>query len=127
MSLDQGAKVSSVNQIWWQNRHRLQIWCTVGADVENGMYSILGAREGAALTNCTDWDYSNVRDFEWLTNYWTEHYENATPKIFAEQTNFYGKELKEKFKLNISNFDPSGSIFFKDVYNNTPRIIRKNV
>ena len=28
-----------------------------------------GAREGAYLTNCTDWDYSLVRDFDWLVNY----------------------------------------------------------
>jgi len=125
MSLDQGAKVGNLKTVWWQNYHRLLIWCTVGADVENGMYSILGAREGAALTNCTDWDYANVRDFDYLTTYWNEHYENATSDIFTEQINFYGKELREKCGLEISNLDPAGSRFFKTVYNNTPRIIRK--
>lgn len=124
MSLDQGAKVEDVRKVWWQNYHRLLIWCSVGADVENGMYSILGAREGAALTNCTDWDYSNVRDFEYLTNYWNEHYENAPPETFVEQINFYGTELRDKCKIEIANLDPAGSTFFKSVYNNTPRIIR---
>lgn len=127
MSLDQGAKVANLKKIWWQNYHRLLIWCSVGADVENGIYSILGAREGAALTNCTDWDYSNVRDFEWLTNYWEEHYENASSETKTEQINFYGKELRDKCGLEIANMDPAASTMFKIVYNNTPRVIRKNV
>lgn len=127
MSLDQGAKVKELTSIWWQNYHRLLIWSSVGADVENGMYSILGAREGASLANCTDWDYANVRDFKWLTNYWNEHYENASEELKAQQINFYGKELKEKCGLEIANLDPAGSLFFKTVYSNTPRIIRRRV
>lgn len=124
MSLDQGAKTEDLGKVWWQNYHRLLVWCTVGADVENGIYSILGAREGAAMTNCTDWDYSNVRDFEYLTNYWNEHYANASDEEKTEQINFYGNELREKCKIEIANLDPAGSRFFKTVYNNTPRIIR---
>lgn len=125
MSLDQGAKTSDLKKIWWQNYHRLLVWSSVGADVENGIYSILGAREGAALTNCTDWDYANVRDFDWLTEYWNEHYANATEEEKANQINFYGNELREKCNLEIANLDSAGSKFFKTVYNNTPRIIRK--
>ncbi|CAB4125920.1 hypothetical protein UFOVP181_318 [uncultured Caudovirales phage] len=127
MSLDQGAKTTSLQGIWWQNYHRLLIWSSVGADVENGIYSILGAREGAAMTNCTDWDYSNVRDFEWLTTYWAEHYETASDEEKTQQINFYGKELKDKCGLEIANLDPAGSKFFKTVYSNSPRIIRKRV
>jgi hypothetical protein len=125
MSLDQGAKVTDLNTVWWQNYHRLLIWCSVGADVENGIYSILGAREGAALTNCTEWDYANVRDFEWLTNYWNEHYENASVEEKTNQINFYGKELQDKCKIEIANLDAAGSKFFKTVYSNSPRILRK--
>jgi hypothetical protein len=124
MSLDQGAKVSDLKGIWWQNYHRLLIWSSVGADVENGFWSILGAREGAYLTNCTDWDYANVRDFEWLTNHWKEHHETQDDSAI-EQCKFYGNELKEKCALELSDLDPDGSIFFKTVYNNTPRIIRR--
>jgi hypothetical protein len=127
MSLDQGARVKDLKSIWWQNYHRLLVWSSVGTDVENGIYSILGAREGAALTNCTDWDYANVRDFDWLTNYWNEHYEKSSEEEKTNQINFYGKELKEKCGLEIANLDPAGSKFFKTVYQNTPRIIRKRV
>jgi len=125
MSLDQGSKVDDVKKIWWQNYHRLLIWCSVGADVENGIYSILGAREGAALTNCTDWDYANVRDFEYLTNYWNEHYKDSSPEEKTKQINFYGNELREKCGLEIANYDAAGSHMFKIVYQPVPRRIRK--
>jgi len=125
MSLDQGAKVADLKTIWWQNYHRMLVWCSVGADVEHGIWSILGAREGAFLTNCTDWDHSNVRDFEYLTNRWNEQHEMLTPEGAATLINQLGHNLMTKCGLEIANLDPAGSQFFKTVYNNTPRIIRK--
>jgi hypothetical protein len=125
MSLDQGAKVENLRTIWWQNYHRLLIWASVGADVKNGIWSILGAREGCWKTNCTDWDYANVRDFEYLTELWETTHELAEPDEITNYINFLARELKEKCKLEIANLDPAGSQFFKTVWTNTPRIIRK--
>jgi len=125
MSLDQGGKVDALQAVWWQNYHRLLVWSSVGADVENGFWSILGAREGAYMSNCTDWDYSNVRDFDWLTNFWKEHHAEQTSDAVIEQCKFYGTELKSKCKLEIADLDPDASVFFKTVYNNSPRIIRR--
>lgn len=125
MSLDQGAKVKDLKTIWWQNYHRMLVWCSVGADVEHGIWSILGAREGVFLTNCTDWDYANVRDFEYLTDRWDTQHEMLTPEGATTLINQLGKDLMQQCKLEISNLDPAGSRFFKTVYNNSPRIIRK--
>lgn len=125
MSLDQGAKVSDVKKVWWQNYHRLLVWCNVGVDVENGIWSLLGAREGAYLTNCTDWDYANVRDFDYLTTYWNTKHKDSESRESTEYVNFLGRELKEKCDLEISNLDVSGSKFFKAVYQPAPRRIRK--
>jgi hypothetical protein len=125
MSLDQGSKVENLRNIWWQNYHRLLIWSSVGADVKNGIWSILGAREGCWKTNCTDWDYANVRDFEYLTNMWETTHALADPEEVTKYINFLGQELKEKCKLEIANLDSAGSQFFKTVWTNTPRIIRK--
>ncbi len=125
MSLDQGAKVNDLSRIWWQNYDRLIIWSSVGADVENGIWSILGAREGCYMTNLTDWDYANVRDFDWLTKHWEEHHQDANPEVKTAQINFFGKELRSKCNLEIANLDPAGSKFFKRVYQNTPRVIRR--
>jgi hypothetical protein len=125
MSLDQGARVNDLKTIWWQNYHRLLVWASVGTDVENGIWSIMGAREGCWKTNCTDWDYSQVRDFEWLTEYWNTTHELAEPEEMTKYINFLGSELKDKCKLEIANLDSAGSRFFKTVYSNSPRIIRK--
>jgi len=122
MSLDQGAKVKDLSKIWWQNYDRLLIWSTVGADVENGLWSILGAREGCYLTNCTDWDYSQVRNFEWLTEHW--HSKSSIYEL-KEKLEFYKTELTTNCNLEIADMNESSSKFFKRFYINTPRIIRK--
>jgi hypothetical protein len=127
MSLDQGAKIKDLKNVWWQNYHRLLIWSSVGTDVENGIWSIMGAREGCHKTMCTDWDYSQVRDFDWLTEYWNTTHEISEPEDMTKYINFLGKELKDKCGLEIANLDSAGSKFFKTVYQNTPRIIRKRV
>ena len=124
MSLDQGSKTVNLQKTWWQNYQRLLIWCTVGADVKNGMWSILGAREGCYKTNCTDWDYANVRDFDWLTNYWSEQgYGDATDIDY--RVKWLAKELREKCNLEIAELDENGSKFFKKVWENSPRIIKR--
>jgi len=122
MSLDQGHKVSNLKKIWWQNYDRLLVWCNVGADVEQGVYSMLGAREGCYLTNCTDWDYAQVRDFDYLTQYWKEQHVDSY--MLDEKLNEYGSKLK-RLGLEISTLDDDGSKFFKKLYQNSDRIVRR--
>lgn len=123
MSLNEGARADDIQKVWWQNYQRLLVWCSVGADVDNGVWSMLGAREGAYLTNCTDWDYTNVRDFEYLTNYWNENYKDK--KFPTDRFETYRSALVTDHKLEISDLDSQGSKFFKRVYENTPRVVRK--
>jgi hypothetical protein len=124
MSLNQGTKTADIKKVWWQNYQRLLIWCNVGADVDNGIWSMIGAREGCYLTNCTDWDYANVRDFEYLTQYWGEQgYGSATDIEYRYK--WLGTEIKHKCGLEIADIGSDGSKFFKAVYQNTPRIIKR--
>ena len=125
MSLDQGAKAKDIKRTWWQNYHRLLVWCNIGADVSNGLWSMYGAREGAYKTNCTDWDYANVRDFEWLTNEWETKYSKITDKMLPYEIMGLGETLTRECGLEL--FDPcsESSKFFKTVFNNSPRIIRR--
>jgi hypothetical protein len=124
MSLNQGASVKDIKSIWWQNYERLLIWCSVGADVENGLWSILGAREGCYLTNCTDWDYTQVRDFEYLTEQWREKYSKIDDKDLEGHIQELGDALNKDLGLEIGFLDSISSEFFKRVYHNTPRIIK---
>jgi hypothetical protein len=123
MSLDQGARATDIKKVYWQNFDRLRIWCSVGADVENGLWSILGAREGLYKTMCRDWDYAEVRDFEWLNNYWKEV--EARTSDVQKHIKKIGEKIKRDLDIEIADLDAEGSKFFKAVYNNTPRIIRR--
>jgi hypothetical protein len=129
MSLDQGSKVDDLRKVWWQNYQRLLIWSQVGSDVNNGIWSILGAREGCYLTNCTDWNYANVRDFDWLTAYWEEEAQSEIDNDFDiyKKCQRLGEKIAEHTKIEMAAdpLSPEQSRFFKAVYQNTPRIIRK--
>ena len=127
MSLDQGVKANNIKDVWWQNYQRLLIWCNVGADVKNGLWSMLGAREGCYLTACTDWDHNQVRDFEYLTEYWKEKYEGMSEQSANTEILCLGTILDVNLGLEIAALDTTGSAFFKQVYENTPRIIRRKV
>lgn len=125
MSLDQGERVKNIKDIWWQNYDRLLVWSSVGADVENGLWSMYGAREGCYLTNCTDWDYSQVRDFDWLNKRWVEKYSTMTDETLLHEIASVGNILRDELKLEISELDKDGSKFFKKTYTNSPRVVRK--
>jgi hypothetical protein len=125
MSLNEGAKATDIKKIWWQNYDRLLVWQTVGEDVENGMWSMLGAREGCYMTNCTDWDYANVRDFDYLTNLWEENHKGQELSLATAQCQFYGSEIRNRLGLEIADLDAAGSKFFKSVYLNSKRGLRK--
>ena len=123
MCLDQGTKVDDLRKTWWQNYDRLRIWCSVGADVENGLWSVYGARAGLYKTMCTDWNHAEVRDFEWLNNYWKTLY--ATEETLPKEIHHLGDKLRSELGIEIADLDAEGSKFFKALYQNTPRVIRK--
>jgi hypothetical protein len=123
MSLDQGTRATDIKKVWWQNFDRLKIWCSVGSDVENGNWSVLGARQGLYMTMCTDWDYAQVRDFEYLNTFWKQL--KITEENLSEEIQELGDKIRLELDIDIAELDAAGSKFFKSVYNNTPRIIRR--
>jgi hypothetical protein len=120
MTLDNGVRQQLVNlkkQIVRRNYQRLLIWCSVGADIDNGVWAVYGARLGCHMTNCTDWDYTQVRDFDYLNQLFNEH-KDFDPIYTARR---YGEHLQLQLNLNVADLDPTQSKFFKEVWNNPPR------
>ena len=126
MALDRGVRPTKEELLanHWKNMHRLYIWMMVGADIQNGLWAIYGAREGLYKTMCTDWDYVNVRDFKWLNEYW-----NSTVQININDDNILegiaklGDRLFSDLQVPVAK-EPLGkdqSIFFKTVYQNPSR------
>ena len=126
MSLNRGKKIQDVsNDVWWQNYPRLLIWMNVGADVKNGLFSIMGARLGCHKVLGTDWDYNNTRDFEYPNTLWKDEYQGYDEALCKQAIHDLGKEL-QALDLPISEnaLDDNQSKFFKEVYKNPPRVIR---
>lgn len=118
MSLDRGVRTANKEfkkEIHWKNLQRLLVWLNVGADVTNGDWAMMGAREGCYMTNCTDWDYVNVRDFDWLGTYWKEQGHGPATDL-TYRTQWLGKELKNALDLEVADLDASASKFFKAVH-----------
>ncbi len=114
MSLNRGSKVEDLeNDTWWQNYHRLLVWLNVGADVYNGLYTIMGARDGCQKILASDWDHSVTRDFKWLNEYWEKIKHKPVEKMIAE----YGKVLQDLgLPISTTALDKEQSKFFKTVY-----------
>jgi hypothetical protein len=120
MTLNNGVRQKLINpkhQLVRRNYQRLLIWCNIGADVGQGLWAMYGARLGCYMTNCTDWDYVQVRDFDYLNAMFEEKGYNDP----LEQIVMIGKELKSKLGLPMHYFSPEQSRFFKEVWVNPPR------
>jgi hypothetical protein len=126
MGLLEGSKADPTNfskQVHWKNFHRLLVWMHVGLDVKNGDWAIYGARQGCYMTNCTDWDYLNVRDFKWLNKYWEENDSQTTEKMLPYEIMGIGETLKHELNINIADpFTDEQSTLFKTLYTNPPRM-----
>jgi len=125
MTLDQGIGVTKEQLLkgHWKNLHRLYIWLMVGADVENGKWAIYGAREGLYKTMCTDWNFINVRDFEYLNNFWNEIEPKVSMAGLEDSIEEYGIKLIKELEIPIaeSPLNAQQSEFFKTVYQNPAR------
>ena len=125
MALDQGAKPSKEQFLkgHWKNLHRLWIWLMVGADIENGLWAIYGAREGLYKTMCTDWNYVQVRDFKYLNSLWDNEYSKITEDMLRYEIMGLGETLIHELDLpiGVTPLDAGQSKFFKTVYQNPSR------
>jgi hypothetical protein len=74
---------------------------------------------GTYMTNCTDWDYVQVRDFEELRKI----YETQVNHTFVEQdAQDYGNKIKHQLGFDWPWLDTDQSKYTLDLYNETTRL-----
>jgi hypothetical protein len=107
LCLDQGKFTGELHH---RNRRLLEIWHNIGADADNGTHAMAGARLGTYMLFATDWDYTEVRDFDKLNQIWQnkDQYTDIDPKlrqldftildISAEQSKFFKRHTEFKNK-----------------------------
>jgi hypothetical protein len=129
LATDQGARITKDNfkNNHWRCLHMLYVWTMIGADVEHGVWAILGARAGLYMTMCTDWDYIQVRDFEYLNELWKTSF--STIEDVNHEIKEYGNKLINELDIPIAR-DPLNaqqSKFFKTVYQYTRQPLAKQM
>jgi hypothetical protein len=113
MCLDRGAK-PKLNEfeakVYHRNYDNLCIWHSVGADVENGKWAMLGARYGTYFCLLTDEDYTRVQSFDELMKIWASlNYDEFPEDDYVH----YGDVLRNRLSLPIVELDAEQSKFFK--------------
>jgi hypothetical protein len=128
MSLLSGIKLSNPKhgnfkkQLPKQNYQRLMVWMTVGEDVSYGLWAIYGARMGCYMTNCTDWDYTQVRDFDYLDSLFKEQELLIDNEPLLRQASVQlGEKLSTRLNLEFANFNKQQSSFYKETNVYLPR------
>jgi hypothetical protein len=121
LALDRGERVSKDEFLEKTHQRCLEmmyIWMMVGADVENGMWAIYGAREGLWRTMCTDWNFVNVRDFDYLNNFWNTEVSLITEEELPERIEDIGSLLINELDIPIAEepLNAQQSKFFKNLY-----------
>lgn len=117
MSLDRGRKptVDEFKEtVAMRNLDNLTIWHNVGADVDNGLWAIYGARLGTYMTMLTDWDHTQVQWFDNINELWHEH-KDSDPAL---QIKTLGFSLQDKLGLPVDVLNKEQSKFFKRHYKN---------
>lgn len=113
MSLDRGKPVPADvfrNKVWPENLRKLSTWMSIGADVENGKYAMLGARMGCYNTVIDHTDVQKVRNLDELMRLFVE-YENE--EQLDEDLAAYGESIRKRLDVPVAEYDSNESKFFK--------------
>lgn len=126
LSLIDGVKFDGSAAVWKSkiarsNFDRLCMWLQAGADVENGIYAVLGARMGLYKTMLTNWDSTQVQDFDNLDHIFHTEVENNTNIQLTIQE--LGTELINQLRMPIdaTPFNVLQSQWIKSVFANPTR------
>jgi hypothetical protein len=116
MCLNKGARPTLPEfkqRVHQRNLDHLTIWHNVGRDVDNGIWSIAGARMGTYMTMITpQWDYRQVQSFDALAKLW-DTVKDSNPELLAGRV---AEDLVAQLDLPINMMQENESTFFKQHY-----------
>ena len=114
MSTNKGKPIppGDFKSIWRDNLKILSTWCTIGADVDNGKFAMLGARMGCYYT-VIDYqnDFFKVSDLDELGAYFKELQHGN----IDEELQMFGNSLRQQLDIPIADYDDAESRFYRFV------------
>lgn len=113
LSLNQGEKINETSiEKWPGGKRRLSVWMTIGADVCNGLWTILGARQGCYYANFIDWNMDQISNYCYLNEHFKMFVQDLSDTQIYNECIRLGDIIKTKF--NISEpFSSEQSKLFK--------------
>tara|TARA_B100001248_G_scaffold256334_1_gene237232 strand:+ start:171 stop:1040 length:870 start_codon:yes stop_codon:yes gene_type:complete len=114
MSTNKGKPIpaNQFHTIWKNNLNILSTWCTIGADIDNGKYAMLGARMGCFYTVIEDQNnFFKVSDLDELGQYFAD----LTHSNIDEELVMFGNSLRQQLDIPIAEYDESDSRFYRFV------------
>jgi hypothetical protein len=115
MSLEKGERIAPSEfrqRIWAANLKYLTTWMSVGADVENGQYAMLGARIGCYKTTLGDTALHQISDLDMMKEIYDQHLQDHMTNI-NEEIKLYGESLRTRLDIPVAELDAEQSSFFK--------------
>ena len=123
MSTEKGKPIKAKDysrSICRNNLNILSTWMTIGADIENGKYAMLGARMGCFYTVIEDDDIFKIRDLDDMQKYFDE----TTIENIDHELLMFGNSLRQQIDIPIAEFNKTDSRFYRFVM---PQHINKGV
>jgi len=115
MSLEKGERVSPSEfrqRIWAANLKILTTWMSVGAEVENGQYAMLGARIGCYKTALGDDSLYQISDLDMMKDIYDQNLQDHMTNL-DEELKLYGESLRTRLDIPVAELDAEQSRFFK--------------
>lgn len=125
MSLDQGSQVNGLKlkeRLQRDNYARLLTWCSVGADADNGLWVIYGARLGLYETLTGRVDVSKISDYGWFLNHFVTSHKSDNHDELNETITKLGIELRKEYGIEVAELDADQSRFFKETHSHVERV-----
>lgn len=115
MSTEKGKPINAKDysrSVWRKNLNILSTWMSIGADVENGKYAMLGARMGCYYTVIEpDNEFFKIRDLEDMEKYFDE----ITTNDLDSDILMFGNSLRQRLDMPIAEYDEADSRFYRFV------------
>jgi len=119
MGLNDGVVVENPRtDVWIGNYNRLLSWMNIGIDIDNGFWTMMGARVGCYETCVNDLDITHISDYEWFDKMWKSTWHKFTIAEFS----IYGSYLRDKLDMPVITLDNNGSLFARQIQNNPSRL-----
>jgi hypothetical protein len=115
MCTDRGKPIApeNFNRIWPTNLRILTTWCTIGADVDNGKFAMLGARMGSFYTVVDHKNYDfDVSDLNGMADYF---HSTVQPANIDRELEMFGNSLRQQLDMPIAEYDEADSRFYRFV------------